>query len=139
MVPGLSQANAIEQKLRNIKVQDIQLLFDEQIKMWAVVQVRKKSNLILLPAKYSDTDLEPYILWWCKNDQGGFRPPDDRDFISIVKVRYRAQKIWDQGEKRADHFDELDAEKDRKHQEKFHDKIHTIAPAMKKALKSGNL
>ncbi len=39
----------------------------------------------------------------------------------------------------ADQLDKQSAEKDRKHREGFKKKIHDIAPAMKKALKEGNL
>ena len=39
----------------------------------------------------------------------------------------------------ADEFDKQSAEKDRKHQEKFRERIHAIAPAMKKAIKSGDM
>lgn len=137
-IPGLTQAKDIEAKIHNLGIQDIQLFFDNQTKMWAVCQVHKRGG-ILLPNTYQEDGIKPYILWWVKNEKGGYRTPNDQDLMNIVTVVKRAPSIWAQGEKRADKFDEQDAEKDRKHKEKFHDKIHKIAPAMKKALKEGNL
>lgn len=106
--------------------------------MWAVVQVNRTNSSILMPDSYKEQ--EPYLLWWCKDEQTGkFREPNDDDLNNIITVVRRAPAIWEQGEKRADKFDELDAEKDRKYQEKFRDTIHQIAKPMKKAIKEGNL
>lgn len=138
MIPGLTQAKDIEARLHNLGIQDVQLFFDNQTRMWAVCQVHKHGG-ILLPDNYQQDGIKPYILWWCKNDTGRYRTPNDQDFIDIVTVVKRAPNIWEKGEKRADEFDAKDAEKDRKHQEKFHDRIHAIAPAMKKAIKAGKM
>lgn len=136
--PGLGSASYIMGKLHNLGIRDIQLMFDKQVKMWAVVQVKGVSSNIIMPDKYNEQ--EPYILWWCKSETTGrFREPNDEDLMNIVTVVKRAPEIWAQGEKRADKFDALDAEKDRKHQEKFKDMIHDISKPMKKAIKEGKL
>lgn len=134
MVPGLSQAKGIESKVHSLGIQDIQLFFDQGIKMWAVCQVHKHGG-ILLPDSYQQDGIKPYILWWCKDDTGHYRTPNEQDLMDIVTVVKRAPSIWEQGEKRADKFDELDAEKDRKHRAKLKEKVHEIAPAMKKAIR----
>lgn len=138
MVPGAKEAKTIERQIHAVGIKDVQLFFDNQIKMWAVCQVEKHGG-ILLPDNYNENGVKPYILWWCKNETGAFRVPNDTDFINVLKVVQQAPKIWAQGEKRADKFDAQDAEKDHKHREKLHDRVHEIAPAMKKALKKGNL
>lgn len=142
-IPGGHMAADINAKLANLGIYDVKLLYDDTIKpygMWVVTQIEYRTSLILLPKSYNETNLKPYILWYCKDEETGkFRPPNDQDLMNIITVVKRAPTIWDKGEGRADHFDQLDAERDRKHREKLRDKVHTIAPAMKKALQKGNL
>lgn len=140
-IPGAQAASAIRNKLRSIGIKDVQLFYDKNIKpkgMWAVVQIERPVSTLIMPASYTP-EIKPYILWWCKNEKAQYRDPSERDLRDIITVVTRAPKIWAEGEKRADKFEAQDAEKDRKHQEKFKQKIHEIAPAMKKALKKGNL
>lgn len=141
-IPGAGAANSIMGRLAEVGIRDVKLMYDKDILpkgMWAVVQIQGYQSPILMPESYNSTKLEPYILWWCKDDKAQFREPNDEDLINVIKVVKRAPQIWEQGDKRADHFENLDAEKDRKHKEKLKAKIHEIAPAMKKALKKGNL
>lgn len=141
-VPGAAAAQSIMGKLANVGIHDVKLMYDKDILpngMWAVVQIQGRTSSLLLPESYDATNLQPYILWWVKNNEGRFREPNDEDLMNIITVVKRAPKIWEQGEKRADHFDELDAKKDQAHQQRFKDRIHDIAPAMKKALRKGNL
>lgn len=143
-IPGAGAASSIVNKLKGLGIHDVQLFYDKGILpngMWAVVQIvgqSHHSNLIM-PESYNSTPLKPYLLWWCKDERAQFRVPNDQDLINILTVVKRAQGIWDKGEKRADDFDKKDADKDEKHKQKFKQKIHEIAPAMKKALKKGNL
>lgn len=141
-VPGAAIATGINNKLAALGINDVRLFYDNGIipnGMWAVVQIQGQSSNLILPKSYSETNLKPYILWWCKSEESKFRVPNETDLINIITVVKRAPSIWAAGEKRADHFDELDALKDQKHQDKFKEKIHTIAKPMKKALKEGRL
>lgn len=138
-LPGAGAASSIMTHLERLGIKDIQLFFDKQIKMWAVVQVKYTSSSIWLPESYNSTEQEPYLLFWCKNDLGCFREPNIDDVAAIVKMVTQAPAIWAEGEKRADKFDKQDEEKDRKHKERFHDRIHSIAKPMKKAIKEGKL
>lgn len=142
VTPGIKEASLINSKLKSIGINDVQLLFDDGILpkgMWAVCQTEKKTNILLMPGSYNESGIKPYILWWCKDEQAQFRIPNDNDLMDIITVVKRAPDIWAQGEKRADKFDEVDAKKDQAHRQRFKDRIHDIAPAMKKALKEGNL
>ena len=142
-IPGANAAQSIMAKLIGLGIHDVKLLYDDGIKpygMWAVTQIEgRASGLILLPKSYNETKLKPYILWWCKDEQARFREPNEQDLVDIIKMVQRAPAIWEKGEKRADKFDEQDVEKDRKHKERLKGRVHQIAPAMKKALKAGNL
>lgn len=141
-LPGAGAANSIMGKLAQAGIHDVKLMYDDAIQpdgMWAVVQIKGHQSPIIMPESYASTKLEPYILWWCKNDEARFREPNDEDLFNIINIVRRAPEIWAKGEKRADHFEKLDAEKDQRHKDKLKAKIHEIAPAMKKALKKGNL
>lgn len=138
-MPGLAGANFVEGKIKSLGVKDIQLFFDEEIRMWAVCQVMKRGGL-LLPRTYMEEGVKPSILWWCKSNDGSFRSPNEQDIHDIVAVVTRAQTTFTHGgDALADEFERQDAEKDRKHRANFKKKIHDIAPDMKKALRKGNL
>jgi len=136
-VPGLKEARMVEAAIHKVGIQDIQLLFDEQLRMWAVVQVQKKAkSLILLPKSYNETDIKPYLLWWCKNEKGAYRSPNDIDVTDIIAVVTRAHAHFADGGKTLNEgLERQDAEKQQAHEKKFHDRIHAIAPAMKKAIR----
>lgn len=141
-IQGATAAQYINSKLASLGIHDIKLMHDDMVKpngIWVVTQIEGRSGLILLPKSYNETKLKPYILWYCKGDDGRARDPNEEDLISIIKVKQRASDIWAQGEKRADNFDNIDAKKDQKHNQKFKERIHEVAPALKKALKAGNL
>lgn len=139
-IPGRGAALSIMSSLQKAGIRDIQLFYDETILpngMWAVVQVNKTNSSILMPDSYKEQ--EPYLLWWCKDEQTGqFREPNDEDLNNIITVVKRAPTIWDQGERRADKFDELDAKKDEAHRKKLKDTVHDIAKPMKRAIQKGN-
>lgn len=136
-IPGSGAANSIMSKLSSLGIHDVKLFYDDAILpngMWAVVQVQGQTRSLIMPESYTQ-DLQPYILWWCKDKDARFRIPNDEDLMNIVTVVKRAPSIWNKRERRADEFDEKDRKKDEKHQEKFKEKIHQVAPAMKKAIR----
>lgn len=140
-VPGASQAHDIMGKLRSTGIQDVQLFHDPSIQphgMWAVVQVQQRSHSLILPANYSQDNIQPYIMWWCKTNDGHFRVPNYQDFTDIVAVVHNGRKQWEDdptGEKMAQRLDAQTVAKDAKHRADFSKKIKDIAPAMKEAVK----
>jgi hypothetical protein len=55
-------------------------------------------------------------------------------------IARKAEKTFEKGgEYLADELDKQSAEKDRKHRDKLKTKVHEIAPAMRKAIRKGNL
>lgn len=141
-IRGAGAAHSINAKLASLGIHDVKLLYDKNIQpygMWVVTQIKGKSSVFLLPNSYNETDLEPYILWYCKDEQTGkFREPNDEDLMNIITVVKRAPEIWAQGERRADKFDEADAKKDDAHRQKLKDTVHDIAKPMKRAIQKGN-
>lgn len=134
-IPGIGNAKHIQDTLRKAGIQDVELFFDQQIRMWAVCQVYKNKGNFILPTNYFDGGVKPLIMWWCKNEIGAFRAPNDQDLLDILAVVKRAPKIWEAGgEARADKFDAVDAKKDEAHKQKLKDTVKQIAPAMKRAV-----
>lgn len=136
MIRGLKEAQYVQGKIRELGIQDIQLFYDEELQMWAVCQVKKRGG-ILLPKSYMEDDIRPSIMWWVKDMNGVYRNPSDRD-ISDVAVTVNRSKTWFEhggGDRLADEFEKQDAAREQKHAEKFKEKIHKIAPDMKKAIR----
>lgn len=141
-IPWASEAAAINSQLLGAGIKDVKLLYDKNVEpngIWVVTQLEGQSNIFLLPQSYHETNLKPYILWYCKGDDGRARGPNEQDLLDIIKVVQRAPTIWEKGEKRADEFEALDAKKDETHQKKFKERIHSVAPAMKQAIRKGKL
>lgn len=132
MIYGLTEARKVESDISRLGIKDIRLLFDEQLKMWAVVHVQGQSGL-LLPETF-----QPHmqLLWWVKDSRGQRRLPSNQDVSDIVITRQRAEIAWRKGgEWLADRLEEQDKERDQKHREKQHQMIKDIAPQMKKAIR----
>lgn len=141
-MPGLTQARYVQGKLKELGIKDIELYYDSTIEpngMWAICQVNRSSGSILL-LRDTNIDTQPQIMWWCKTNDGHFRVPNDQDISDVVITVQRSHKLWEKGgDWMADRFDEQDKARDEKHRQKLKDKIHDIAPAMKKAIKEKNL
>lgn len=135
---GLKEARYVQEKIKQLGVQDIELYFDNTILpdgMWSICQVNKPSGNILL-LRDTTIQTEPQILWWCKTQDGHSRVPNDQDVSDIIITVKRAHNLWDKGgDWMADEFEKQDAERDRKHQEKFKERIHEVAPKLKKAIR----
>lgn len=139
-MPGASAASAVMSKLRQTSIQDVQLFYDPDVVpygMWAVVQVQKRSHSLILPTNYNQDNIQPYIMWWCKTNDGHFRVPNEQDLSDIIAVVTNGRKQLENdptGEKMARRLDEQSAAKDAKHHADFRQKIKDIAPEMKKAV-----
>lgn len=134
--PGLEAANYVQAKIDALGVQDIKIMFDKEIRMWAICQVEKRTNQILLPEYYTQDDIRPMIMWWCKDNQGRFRAPNDNDVNDVIVTVTKAHKIWDKGgDWLDDQFKAKDLEREIAHQRKFKKRIKEIAPEMKRAIR----
>lgn len=139
-VPGLGAANSIMGKIKQIGIQDVEMMFDKDIQMWAVVQVFKPTGKIILLDKPEDYQSQPYILWWCKTPQGTYREPNDQDLHDVVVTVKRAAVVFDKGSDWM--IDKIEAKEKADYDEnrrKQSEKIRSIAPAMKKAIKKGDI
>src|SRR6185437_15856119 len=94
-IPGLREARQVEAMIERLGIQDIKLLFDPEIFMWGVYQVRKKAHTFILPNGHETFD--QYLMWWCKDKDSKYRPPSERDVNDVVATVHRAQHWFRQG------------------------------------------
>lgn len=138
MAFGVKEAQHVQGMLNKV-APDVQLFFDDQVQphgIWVMCQVMKRSSSLILPSSYMQDGIKPYIMWYIKDVEGRARVPNERDVMDVIATRQRAEKIWEKGgDYLADKLDEQDAEKDARHRQKLKDKVHEIAPDMKKAIR----
>lgn len=135
MVSGLQEAQYVQNKIRQAGIQDVQLFWDDRAGIWAVCQVMKRGG-ILLPDSYAQDGIKPHIMFYIKNKLGGYRTPNDQDVIDVIATVHQSERTFEKGgDWLADQLDEQSADKDRKHRAKLKEKVHEIAPALKKAIK----
>lgn len=137
-IPGISQARDIQNKIKQLGIHDVELYYDQTIQpygMWAICQVNKPSGQILL-LRDTKIDTQPQIMWWCKDNAGRFRVPNEQDLSDIMITVKRAHKIWEKGgDWLADRLEEQDKARDEAHRKKQRERIHAVAPALKRAIR----
>lgn len=111
---GAAGARYVQGKIKQAGIKDVELFYDEQLRMWAVCQVNKPTGQILV-LREAHVDVQPQIMFWVKNAKGEYREPSDQDVRDIIIVTERAKVIWAEEEKHpgwlADQLDKQDAEK----------------------------
>lgn len=141
MAFGIEAAKMVQSDLNRV-APDVKLFFDEQVQpqgIWVMCQVQKNTANLILPKSYMEGGIKPYILYYLKDEEGRPRLPDNRDVMNIIAIRSKAEKNWkNNGNDLADRLEEQDQQKDERHRQKQKDRIHAIAPAMKKAIKKEN-
>lgn len=138
-VRGGAGARYVQSKIKQLGIKDIEMFYDQELRMWAVCQVNKPSGQILL-LRDTQIDVQPQIMFWCKDSEGRYREPSDQDVHDIVIIVNRAKVIWDKEEKQpgwlADQLDAQDEAKDRKHHEKKTDLAKQTAKRLSDAAKT---
>lgn len=135
-IPGLREANSIMADLRRLGIYDVELMFDKEVILWAVVQVFKPSGKILLLNESSTYESQPQIMWWVRNDDMTYRDPSSRDLSDIVTTVKRAQVWFDKGSDKM--IDEIEAQEKKTYDDnrkKQTERIKSFAKPMKKAIK----
>lgn len=135
-IPGKAAAHRVQDRIRELGIQDVQLFFDNQIRMWAVCQVRQRTTSLTLLSDIYNTPIEPYIMWWVKNQHGAYREPSEQDVNDVVATVERAHKIWAKGgDWLADRLDDQDLRQHAMHVQRQRERIHAVAPALKRAIR----
>lgn len=136
-VRGGAAAQSVQNDLKKVGIKDVELFYDKELRMWAICQVHRPSG-VLLTLREEHAEIRPEIMWWCKTNDGQYRDPSLQDVQDVIVTVQRAHVAWEKGgDWLADKFDEQDKKRDEAHRQKLKDKVHEIAPAMKKAIKEG--
>lgn len=103
---GLREAARVRDTIRRLGIQDVTLLYDSQIGMWAVCQVRQKDTTFIMPNQLSSMGAN--IMWWCKDKDSKPRIPSERDVNDIIATVHRAQRWFEKPDALADALDNQD-------------------------------
>lgn len=79
---------------------DMKLLFDPEAKLWGVYQTRQPIKGFLMPdsvRREYEGSLRPMLMWYCKDETGGFRLPDQSDLAQAVRSAYSGHVLWEKG------------------------------------------
>lgn len=134
MIPGIQEATLVENTLYRLGIRDVKLLFDGQLKMWAVCQVRKRPVVILTMDQKED--LESSLMWWVKDASGKYRNPSEKDVSDVIATVHRAEVSFQKGgDWLADQLDAADAAKTTQQHDKMIETLHEVAKPLKKAIK----
>lgn len=136
-VPGLGAANSIMAKIKSLGIQDIELMWDKDAQMWAVMQVFKPSGKILLMNTDASRDTAPLLMWWCRNPQTlAYRDPNEQDIHDVVVTIKRAEIIFDKGSDwMIDNIEDQEKATYAANRKAQSEKIRSIAKPLKKAFK----
>lgn len=135
-IPGLTEANRIMADVKRLGIQDVELMFDSQIQMWAVCQVFKPSGHILLMNTSASESTKPIIMFWIKTLEGTYRTPNEQDLSDIITITQRAQVTFDKGSDWM--IDQMEAEEKVKYdynRRKQSERILSYAKPLKKAIR----
>ena len=135
-IPGLREATKLNSDIRRLGIPDVELMYDSQIKMWAVCQVFKPSGKILLLDDPNHYETQPTIMFWVKDSAGRYRTPSDQDLSDIIVITKRALVWFDKGSDKM--VDEMEKAEEKKHDDnrrKQSERIRSYAKPLKKLLK----
>jgi hypothetical protein len=133
---GLREANKIMADLKRLGIHDVELMWDRQIKMWAVMQVFKPSGNILLVGSRQYHDAKPNLMWWIKSPDGKFRLPSEQDLSDIIITVKRAQVWFDKGsDYMVDKIEAAEKDKYDKNRQAQSERIRSVAKPLKKAIR----
>jgi hypothetical protein len=141
-IPGINEAQMVQSKINQAGIEDVKLFYDREVipyGMWSLVQVKKNTSQILMPDSYKDGNLQPTIMWLCKDEHGRFRVPNNQDVRDCIVSIKRAQEVFKKGgDWLDDQFIEQDVKKQETYKKEQREKIHKVAPSLQKAIKKEN-
>lgn len=95
MLPDNRQAQLVLAKLRQLGIKDVMPFYDHQVQLWSMCQVKQVPKSILTLDNQNLTDVQPLLMWWCRNEKGNYRPPGEQDINDVVATVLRAEKIFE--------------------------------------------
>lgn len=136
-VPGLREAKAVQTEIKRLGVKDVELFWDAELKMWGVCQVRKQDSGIIRLDQTKGTPVDKYLMFWCKNAESAYRPPNKQDVQDVIVNVRKAQEWFKKGG--ADRLEaELNKQDDKKRaakEQKIKDRFKPHLKALKKSIR----
>jgi hypothetical protein len=134
-VAGLDEARMVQSKINQLGIQDVQLFYDGQLKMWGVYQVKKTASSFIVPKEYQT--IKPMLMWWCKGPDSKYRAPNDNDINDVIATVHRAQHWFEKGpDALVKALDEQDAERTRKKELKLKERLQPHIKTLKRAIRN---
>lgn len=137
-VPGLNEARAMQAQVTRLGIRDVEFMYDGPLKMWMVCQLKKSAHGIVVLENFADDAREPWLLWYCKNDQGSYRPPSEKDVNDIIATVHRAEK-WmapGGGDALADELEIQESTKKVNKEEQLKERLGPYIRPLKKAIRN---
>jgi len=135
-VPGLADARSVQAEIKRLGIQDVELFWDGEIGVWCVVQVRRTNTGIVTMDDLSGSKAEPYLLFYCKNEIGGYRPPNSSDVQSVVAIVRESHHWWQKGgDAFADEAEARDAKRRHEKEAKQQERVKPHLKALKRAIR----
>lgn len=137
--PGLHAARRMEKLLRAAGINDIKFFFDDEMVhpgIWTVTQVAHDTERMIMPHDYATDGLRPTKMFLCKTADGRFRIPNKQDVSDIRIIVKRAHTLWSKGgDWMDDQFKKQDDAKNEAHAKQQRERLHAVAPDLKKAVR----
>lgn len=135
-VPGLREAREVQSTIKRLGIQDVELFFDAEIGVWCVVQVRKENTGIVTMDNLSGAKADPWLLWYCTNNDGKYRPPNEKDINDVVATVRRAEKWFTQGgDALVDKLEDQEQDKRMKKEQKLRERLAPHVKDLKRAIR----
>jgi hypothetical protein len=135
-VPGLREAQAVQAEIDRLGVRDVKLFFDGEIGIWAVCQVTGNTSGFVTLDNPDGSRTNKSLMFYCKNDIGAYRPPNQNDVNDVIAVVRRAQETFKRGgDWFADKLDKQDEERRKKKEEQHKERVRPHMKRLKRAIR----
>lgn len=136
-VPGLNEARVMQTQVNRLGIRDVEFMYDGPLGMWSVCQLKKGSHGNLILENFANDRREPWLLWYCKNEKGAYRPPSESDVNDIIATVHRAEKWMGPGggDALADELEIQEETKKVNKEEQLKERLSPYIKPLKKAIR----
>ena len=132
-VYGLSEAARVRDTIKRLGIQEVTLLYDSQVGMWAVCQVKHQDTPLIMPDQLNT--LGASIMWWCKDKDSKPRLPSEQDVNDVIATVHRAQHWFDNPGALENALDNQDKKKREATDAQIRERVQPHLKALKRAIR----
>lgn len=135
--PGLEEARKVQAEIRRLGVQDVELHWDNEFKVWCVVQVRKRTNTFVTTDQVRGSDVEPFLLWYCQSDNDGtYRAPNQNDVNNVIATVRSSHHWFNKGaDALSREVEGRDEKRDQKKEARLKERLQPHLKSLKRAIR----